>query len=121
MASSYGQPAHLFCGSLRLLSHTGVQQGDNMGPAGFCFATQDLWESFSDLAGVLWQAWYMDDGTIVGNMAALSQVVTAIQTQVRPLGPRHGSGKLEPIPRLAGHLGGPVPPRVGPTGPGCAG
>ena len=43
MASSYGQPAHLFCGSLRLLSHTGVQQGDNMGPAGFCFATQDLW------------------------------------------------------------------------------
>ena len=66
-------------------SHGG-QQGDNMGPVGFFFATQVLWESFSDLAGVLWQAWYMDDGTIVGNMAALSQVVTTIQTQ----GPERG-------------------------------
>jgi hypothetical protein len=57
-----------------------------MGPAGFCFATQDLWESFSDFAGILWQAWYMDDGTLVGTLEGLSQVVAAIQTE----GPARG-------------------------------
>ena len=68
MASSYSQPAHLFSGPLRLQSHNGVQQGDNMGPAGFCFASHDLWESFEELEGVLWQAWYMDDSSIVGSL-----------------------------------------------------
>jgi hypothetical protein len=57
-----------------------------MGPAGFCFATHDLWESFGDLDGILWQAWYMDDGTIVGSLEGLSQVVEALQTQ----GPARG-------------------------------
>jgi hypothetical protein len=57
-----------------------------MGPAGFCFATQDLWESFSDLDGILWQAWYMDDGTLVGTLEGLSKVVAAIQSD----GPTRG-------------------------------
>ena len=72
MASSYSQPAHLFSGPLRLLSHCGVQQGENMGPAGFCFASQDLWESFTDFEGILWQAWYIDEGTLIGSLEGLS-------------------------------------------------
>ena len=86
MASSYGRPAPLFAGSLRLLSHAGVQQGDNMGPAGFCFASHDLWESFQDMEELFWQAWYMDDGTVVGSLSCLAKVVEAIQTQ----GPERG-------------------------------
>ena len=94
MATSYGRPAYLFAGGhpgvgggpLCLLSHAGVQQGDNMGPAGFCFAAHDLWESFQGLDGVLWQAWYMDDGTIVGSLEGLSKVIENLQA----LGPGRG-------------------------------
>ena len=86
MASSYGAPTHLFAGQFRLSSQAGVQQGDNMGPVGFCFATQDLWESFQDLEGLLWQAWYMDDGTIIGSLSCLAKIVDAIQSQ----GPERG-------------------------------
>ena len=86
MASSYGQPAHLFCGSLRLLSHTGVQQGDNMGPAGVLFCHTGRLGVLLRPGGVLWQAWYMDHVTIVEKMEALSQVVQAIQSQ----GPERG-------------------------------
>ena len=57
-----------------------------MGPAGFCFAVQDLWESFYDIEGILWQAWYMDDGTIIGTLAGLAQVVNLIQQQGPSLG-----------------------------------
>ena len=73
MASSYGRPAHLFCGQLSLLSHSGVQQGDNMGPAGFCFAAQDILEDIGAEEGLLWQAWYMDGGTIIGTMEGLAR------------------------------------------------
>ena len=70
-----------FCGPITLQSQAGVQQGDNMGPAGFCFASHALWDSFADLEGVLWQAWYMDDGTVIGSMEGLAQVIEAIQAQ----------------------------------------
>ena len=86
MASSYGVPTYLFAGSLRLLSQAGVQQGDNMGPAGFCFASHDLWDSFQTMEGLLWQVWYMDDGTIVGSLSCLAKIVEAIQQ----LGPARG-------------------------------
>ena len=42
MASSYGQPAHLICGTLMLEGHCGVQQG-------FCFASHDIWDTFWDI------------------------------------------------------------------------
>ena len=86
MASSYGSPAHLFCGPVRLLSHSGVQQGDNMGPAGFCFAVQDLLEEFGEMPDLLWQAWYMDDGTLIGSMPCLNRVVDILMDR----GPSRG-------------------------------
>jgi hypothetical protein len=44
-----------------------------MGPAGFCFAAQDILEDIGAKEGLLWQVWYMDDGTIIGTMEGLAR------------------------------------------------
>ena len=46
------------------VSHTGVHQGDAMGPLGFALAL-DAAEN-PDLSG--WKTWYLDDGHIVGRV-----------------------------------------------------
>jgi hypothetical protein len=78
MATCYGRASLLFCGDQVLLSTTGVQQGDNAGPAGYCFGTHDIYESIEDIDGLLWQAWYMDDGTLVGRLSALEEALHRI-------------------------------------------
>ena len=80
MVTCYGQASFLFTGDQVLLSTTGVQQGDNAGPAGFCFGTHDIWEALETIEGLLWQAWYMDDGTLVGRLPALEEALQKIAT-----------------------------------------
>ena len=93
MATSYGAPALLFSGSQIMMSTSGVQQGDNMGPAGFCLAVHDLLESFDSMEGLFWQTWYMDDGTLVGPLASLERVLQALQSAGPALGLHLNAGK----------------------------
>ena len=60
--SCYAYPSHLFFGSQRLRSTTGVQQGDPLGPLLFSLTIQPILDSLpSDLP---FNSWYLDDGTI---------------------------------------------------------
>jgi hypothetical protein len=78
MATCYGQASFLFADGMVLLSTTGVQQGDNAAPAAFCFGTHDMVEALEGIDGLLWQAWYMDDGTLVGRLSALEEALQKI-------------------------------------------
>jgi hypothetical protein len=117
MATYYGKASLLFCGDQVLLSTTGVQQGDNAGPAGYCFGTHDIYESLEDIDGLLWQAWYMDDGTLVGRLSALEEALHRIRVmgaevglepvQVRPVDTTRCRSSST-IPRIGEGTAGPV-------------
>jgi hypothetical protein len=74
----YSVHTPLHVGSTTILSQTGLQQGDPCGPAGFCWAIQDICEALEDICE--WQGWYLDDGILMGTPA---QLATALQLVVR--------------------------------------
>ena len=78
MATCYGQASFLFADGTVLLSTTGVPLGDNASPAAFCLGTHEVWEALEGIDGLLWQAWYMDDGTLVGRLSALEEALQRI-------------------------------------------
>ena len=51
-------------------SASGVQQGDPCGPLAFSWGIQDVCEAMEGL--VDWQAWYLDDGLLLGTGAQLA-------------------------------------------------
>lgn len=65
----YGEQSKLFFGEYSLDSAEGVQQGDPMGPFLFSLATIDVTKSMKSNLNL----WYLDDGTIAGNVKTVLQ------------------------------------------------
>ena len=60
----YSRPARLYYGGHTLSSHQGVQQGD---PLLFALVLHPLVCKIRDSFNFPFQAWYLDDGTIIGD------------------------------------------------------
>ncbi|GKA75546.1 putative reverse transcriptase domain-containing protein [Tanacetum coccineum] len=63
----YGQSARLYVGDDYIWSTTGVQQGDPLGPLLFALVLHPLVHRIRDCCQLLFHAWYLDDGTIIGD------------------------------------------------------
>jgi hypothetical protein len=69
---SYQLHAPLFTGGQVIQSQTGVHQGCPLGPIGFAMGIHPVIEAVQKTAGLLWQTWYLDDGLLIGDPAAIS-------------------------------------------------
>ncbi|KAK9732675.1 hypothetical protein RND81_04G014600 [Saponaria officinalis] len=82
----YSSPAHLYYGELCLWSCQGFQQGDPLGPLLFALVLHPLVCKIRDSFDLTLQAWYLDDGTIVGNTLVVGKVLELLTRD----GPRSG-------------------------------
>ncbi|CAE7483229.1 unnamed protein product [Symbiodinium natans] len=92
----YGQPAQLrFGASTTLQSAGGVQQGDPLGPLLFATALHQLAQELR--TGLALTIFYLDDGIIAGDMAAVGAAVAHLQQRGAALGLQLNLSKSEVI------------------------
>ncbi|GJR46042.1 putative reverse transcriptase domain-containing protein [Tanacetum coccineum] len=82
----YSNPARLYYGEHTLWSHQGVQQGDPLGPLLFALVLHPLICKIKDSFSLSLHAWYLDDGTIIGDTLVVGKVLELIMKD----GPRRG-------------------------------
>ncbi|KAL7610215.1 hypothetical protein Lser_V15G14394 [Lactuca serriola] len=82
----YGQAARLYLGNTHIRSSTGVQQGDPLGPLLFAIVLHPLLHKIRDNCKLLLHAWYLDDGTLIGD----SEEVTKALDIITVIGPKLG-------------------------------
>ncbi|GJW64815.1 reverse transcriptase domain-containing protein [Tanacetum coccineum] len=74
----YSNPTRLYYGEHTLWSCQGVQQGDPLGPLLFYLVLHPLICKIRDSFSLCLQAWYLDDGTIVGDTLVVGKVLELI-------------------------------------------
>jgi hypothetical protein len=57
----------------------GVQQGDPLGPLFFALVLHPLIHKIRDNCKLLFHAWYLDDGTIIGNSEEVAKSLDIIR------------------------------------------
>ncbi|XP_076887974.1 uncharacterized protein LOC143538262 [Bidens hawaiensis] len=82
----YGQPARLYIGNDCIQSTTGVQQVDPLGPLLFALALHPLIHQVRDGCKLLFHAWYLDDGTIIGDAIKVAKALDIIRSKGPSLG-----------------------------------
>ncbi|XP_026403713.1 uncharacterized protein LOC113299002 [Papaver somniferum] len=82
----YSSPARLYYNDVVLSSAQEVQQGDPLGPLLFALALHPIAENITTQCSLDLHAWYLDDGTIVGDTMEVSKALKIIQTN----GPARG-------------------------------
>jgi hypothetical protein len=82
----YSSPARLYYGEHTLWSHQGVQQGDPLGPLLFALVLHPLACKIRDSFSLPLQAWYLDDGTIIGDTLTVGKALELIMID----GPHYG-------------------------------
>jgi hypothetical protein len=87
-------PLLLYSHSKTLLSSSGVQQGDPLGPLYFCFGIASLVKEIQDL-NPLYNKWYMDDGGMVADVATLKKVWGLLAARSPALGLKVNVKKCE--------------------------
>lgn len=78
-----------------ILSTTGVQQGDPLGPLIFSLVLIDLLNSINIPSDIPLQLWYLDDGTIVGPRKSVASILNQISSQGPSLGLHVNTAKSE--------------------------
>ncbi|GKC34088.1 RNA-directed DNA polymerase, eukaryota, reverse transcriptase zinc-binding domain protein [Tanacetum coccineum] len=73
----YSNPARLYYGEHTLWSCQGVQQGDPLGPLLFSLVLHPLICKIRDSFSLSLHAWYLDDGTIVGDTMVVGKTLEA--------------------------------------------
>ncbi|GJR25692.1 reverse transcriptase domain-containing protein [Tanacetum coccineum] len=69
----YSNPARLYYGEHTLWSCQGVQQGDPLGPLLFSLVLHPLICKIRDSFSLSLHAWYLDDGTIIGDIMVVGK------------------------------------------------
>ncbi|XP_052625610.1 uncharacterized protein LOC128132729 [Lactuca sativa] len=82
----YGQAARLYIGAQHRWSATGVQQGDPLGPLLFDLVLHSLVQKIRDNCKLLLHAWYLDDGTFIGDSEEVARVLNIIRLHGPGLG-----------------------------------
>ena len=94
----YGQHPLLWSPMGTIMSESGVQQGDPLGPLLFCLVLQKVLSAIAsdpNCFDLLFHAWYIDDGVIAGSKQAVVQALSIIQDLGPPLGLVINSSKCE--------------------------
>ena len=83
----YGSQPLLFLGDHTILSYSGVQQGDPLGPLAFALALHPLVKQIKrEVPGLRLNSSYLDDGTLCGSPAHLSAALSLLEAGGPPRG-----------------------------------
>ncbi len=82
MEACYSCQPNLLMGNHSILSCCGVQQGDPLGPLGFALTLQPIVDLIqSEVPDLSINAWYLDDGTLVGSPNDLMSALEIIERE----------------------------------------
>jgi len=112
----YGQAARLYLGDEHIMSATGVQQGDPLGPLLFALVLHPLIHQIRGSCKLLLYAWYLDDETLVRDSEEVAKSLDIIQVFGPELGLELNICKTEIFwPSCDGnkHHGGLFPADIG--------
>ena len=108
-----GQPL-LHLGKDVIHSCSGVQQGDPLGPLGFALTLHPIIERIkADVQSTTMNAWYLDDGTIMGPPDALTSALQIVERDGPSLGLNLSRAKsLLFVPSQCDASQSPLPPDI---------
>ena len=114
MESCYSCQPLLHLGTNSIRSCCGVQQGDPLGPLGFGLTLHPIVERIkAEVPTLALNAWYLDDGTLVGSPGDLSAALRIVETEGPSVGLHLNRGKsLLFIPRDCDASLSPLPLEV---------
>ena len=93
---SYGQAGNLYFGEHRILSGGGTQQGDPLSPLLFALAIQPMIAKIkSTVEGLDMNAWFLDDGTFIGTIEQIGQVISLLEEHGPSIGFHLNHSKCE--------------------------
>ena len=81
-STAYATNSHLVIGNETILSETGVQQGDPLGPVLFALAVDEISRSVRSPTNI----WYLDDATIGGPMESVCEDLRRIIPMLSDIG-----------------------------------